>query len=158
VKTYQIEKAVVKHFNPRQNLIVPNVSWGFFTHHEADLLVCTKARCLYEIELKVTKRDLIAEKRKRWGHRDDKNRIKYLLYAVPADLTTFALEFIEERYGILSVSKRGYNYVVTEARKATKLSDHKVSDSDRQILLRLCALRLWGLKSKLGKLIDGGAK
>jgi hypothetical protein len=44
-----IEIAVARHFNPRQKLIVPNVSWGLGFHYELDLLVVTQSRYAWEV-------------------------------------------------------------------------------------------------------------
>lgn len=166
IKTYELEKIVVEHFRPRQNLVVPNVSWGFFGHsrnsdnHEADLLVCTDAGCLWEIELKVSKSDLLADFKKRHSHFD--SRLKHVWFAMPFDLVATAEQLLDERFGIMYPEWRevetpywvssGWHIVVH--RKPKQLSDYKATDKEKQELLRLCALRVWGLKAKLGKMMS----
>ena len=167
IKTYELEKMVVEHFRPRQNLVVPNVSWGFFGHgargsrsHEADILVCTDAGCLYEVELKVSKSDLLADMKKHHHHFCP--RLKYVWFAVPFDLVETAEKFLDPRFGIMYPEWRdietpywdthGWHIVVH--RKPQKLSDYQATEKERQDLLRLCALRVWGLKSKLAKIMS----
>ena len=65
IKTPELELLVAEHFGIRQNLIIPNLSWGIGLNYEADLTVVTRARCCYEIELKVSKADLVAESKKK---------------------------------------------------------------------------------------------
>jgi len=43
MKTIEMEIAFARYFGIRQNLIIPNVSWGMDTH-ECDLFVLTPAR------------------------------------------------------------------------------------------------------------------
>lgn len=49
----QIELGLAQYFNFRNNVIVPNVSWGLL-NHEADLLILNKSGYLTEIEIKRT--------------------------------------------------------------------------------------------------------
>ena len=51
VTTPELEYAVAQYIGIRTHLIVPNVSWGFLNNYEADLLVVTRARYLWVIEL-----------------------------------------------------------------------------------------------------------
>lgn len=48
----QIELAIAQMFGIRNNIIVPNVSWGFFDTHEADLVIINKSNYLTEVEIK----------------------------------------------------------------------------------------------------------
>ena len=45
----QIECAVAECFGVRNNIIVPNVSWGFFATHEADMIIINKSGYLTEV-------------------------------------------------------------------------------------------------------------
>jgi len=164
--TLEMEIALAAHFNARQNLIVPGIHWGFFIH-EMDLLVLTKAGYAYEVEIKVSKADLIKDKEKRHGHRDTQGRIKYLYFAIPVKLQPF-IEHIPERAGIITVNKSmgrfgrygrdGYETYETEIypcnilRQPETLSKYKFSDKERYDVARLGTMRIWPMKEKLLKL------
>lgn len=47
-----LQIACARYFNPRKNVIVPNVSWGMALH-ECDILVMTPAGVAYEVECKI---------------------------------------------------------------------------------------------------------
>lgn len=59
-----IEIAIAKMFNYRMNVIVPNVSWGLGLRCECDLLIVSQRRYATEIEIKVSKSDIKADKKK----------------------------------------------------------------------------------------------
>lgn len=48
---HEIELAVAQVFGIRNNIIVPNVSWGFFATHEADLVIINKTGYMTEVEI-----------------------------------------------------------------------------------------------------------
>jgi len=141
----EIEVAVAEYFNPRTNLIVPNVSWGMFLH-ECDLLVLTPSGYAYEIEIKTSKQDLIKDLDK--PHKHDSKKIKKLYFAIPSKLID-CLSYIPERAGVIIVNE--------ETRRCKKIREGKVwnnykfSDSDRYMLARLGSMRIWGLKKKLSQ-------
>ena len=64
MKAIDIELAVSNYLNPRTNLIVPNVHWGMCLH-ECDLLVITRSGYAWEVEIKVSRVDLIKNKEKK---------------------------------------------------------------------------------------------
>ncbi|MCK5450226.1 MAG: MmcB family DNA repair protein [Candidatus Omnitrophica bacterium] len=149
-----IELAVVEFFNPRQNLIVPNVWWSYFKH-ECDLLVLTKSNYAYEIEIKTTLSDLKKDLLKKHGHYDHK--IKRLYFAIPESLEKHIVH-IPERAGVLAVKPRqgrtfsGEKIIYTHLsvlRKAKDTSKYKFSNEDRYNLARLGTMRVWKLKQKL---------
>ena len=166
--TLEMEIALAAHFNHRQNLIVPGVHWGFFIH-EIDLFVLTKAGYAYEVEIKVSKADLVKDKGKRHQHRDDKGRIKYLYFAIPESLKA-EIVHIPDRAGIIVVEKYmgkwgryvkdRYETYEKEAyncrlmRAPEMLGTYKFSDSERYTIARLGALRIWSMKDKLLRLAN----
>ena len=106
--TLEIEIALMKYFNFRQNLIVPNIGWGIIDSymnslHECDLLVLSQANYAIEIEIKTNKYDLLRDNKKKHGHIH--NYIKFLYFAVPQDLQEMALQNIPERAGLLIVKR-----------------------------------------------------
>ena len=102
LKAIDIELAVSGYLNPRQNLIVPNVHWGLGIH-ECDLLVITQAGYAWEIEIKVSKADLIKDGKKRHGHIDF--RIKELWFAIPKYLEPH-IEHVPKHAGIIVVDDK----------------------------------------------------
>lgn len=67
----EIELAIVNSgiFNKRNDIIVPNVSWGLL-NHEADMVVMTKSGYLTEIEIKRSWEDFKADFKKPHEHKD----------------------------------------------------------------------------------------
>ncbi len=146
-----IEIAVMEYLGIRANLIVPNVHWGLFLH-ECDLLVITKAGYAWEIEIKVSKADLIADKKKEHGHMSA--RIKSLYFAMPEEMEPY-IEHVPERAGIILVKRhnpesRSYLYCRT-IRRPANYKGYKFSIQERYEVARLGAMRILGLKKKLRK-------
>ncbi len=147
ITTLDIEIAVSKYFNPRANLIVPNVSWGLDLH-EVDLLVLTKNNYAYEIEIKTSRTDLRADQKKRHGHRNGK--ISRLYFALPVDLCEWRnLELISERAGILVIDAEGR---CKQIRKAVQSHNYQFTDKQRLALARLGTMRIWGMKEQIRSL------
>ena len=153
ITTPEMEIALSLYFGRRTNLIIPNVSWGMF-NHECDLIVLTPAGYAWEVEIKISKADLIKDKLKRHGHRD--HRIKYLYFAIPKYLEEY-IEHIPERSGIVIVDeKRPYyeHHPCRVIRKPSAISNpYKFTDRDRYKIARLGALRIWTLKNNIINLI-----
>jgi len=152
ITTLEIEARLAGHFNYRQNLIVPNISWGM-NIHECDLLIVTKSGYATEVEIKISKGDLKKDAEKKHNHEDRYNRIRRLYFAIPESLTD-CIEFIPERAGIIVLS-RGKNYgedylycrVLREARVNNTCK--KFTDEERFNVARLGTMRIWGLKRKI---------
>lgn len=147
-----IEIAVSHYFNIRANIIVPNVSWGLRLH-ECDLLVLTKNGYAYEVEIKVSRADLIKDASK--PHNHDSKRISRLYFAIPAKLKD-CVEFIPERAGIL-VCDHGegpYKHTIhcRRLREAAKTYDYQWPEHERLALARLGAMRVWSLKLSIRNL------
>ena len=141
ITTVEIEEAIFRFFNPRVNIIVPNVSWGLNFGHEIDILVCTKSGYCTEVEIKISKQDILADKKKKHSHED--NRLKYLYFAVPYHLKDFALEHIPKRAGLIAVYDRNGFLVPKKVRKAKcRKNCIKLSDQEINKLLRLGCMRL----------------
>ncbi len=154
ITTPEMECALANWLNYRANLIVPNVYWGMTGFHECDLLVVSKAGYLTEIEIKVTKSDLRADKKKWHGHRS--LRIKRLFFALP-DYLEHCVDLVPERAGIILVRPEGnvpgvypYHPRCRATRPAQRNKDAgKISEADRYKIARLGALRIWNLKRQL---------
>lgn len=158
--TTELEISLAYYFKYTRNIIVPSVRWGM-SIHECDLLIMTKAGYLYEVEIKRTKQDLLADLKKKHGHND--KRIKHFYFAIPNELLESCEEFIPKRAGILVVKstkpytdyKGNYRdsfYYWKLIRKPKVLSNYKCTNSERLKLARLGTLRIWALKSRILKL------
>ncbi len=156
-KTLDIEIAVAKYFNPRMNLIVPNLFWGMF-NYELDLCVLSKSGYATEVEIKSCRADLIKDKEKLHGHHNE--MIKYLYFALPYHLLK-DVGHVPERAGILIVRwqeawetyhfKRDAFYSCTRFREPKINYNRQWTDTERAKLLRLAAMRTWTLKNQLQK-------
>ncbi len=140
---FDIELAIAQHYSWRVNLIVPNVSWGLFLH-ECDLLVCTKANYLTEIEIKVDKYDLRKDREKRHQHLSKK--IKRFYFGIPDTLLS-EIEYIPERAGILTVDK--YKRVKKYRESAINPTAQPIGADMREKLMHLGCMRIWGLMKAL---------
>jgi len=156
MKTIDIEIAVMKYFGVRRHIIVPNVYWGIGIDYECDLVVLTNSGYATEIEIKVSKGDLLKDKNKKHNH--DSNYFKYLYFAVPKRLEEVALANIPERAGLLVVENKKirtftnefYKIETDEIKKPTKNKQaHKWDFKERLNLTRLGTMRILGLKEKI---------
>jgi hypothetical protein len=172
--TLDIEIAVIKGFKPRQNLIVPNVSWGIWDKyygalHECDVLILSKSGYATEVEIKANKSDLVKDSEKHHNHIH--GLIRRFYFAVPEKLKDFALANIPERAGlyVLKVVERTrynwdtggcaeetYSTNILECVKECKINTKAVkwSNEDKYKLARLGAMRILGLKQKINKLLN----
>jgi hypothetical protein len=135
------------------NLIVPNISWGLGLH-ECDLLICSKTSYCTEVEIKISKSDLIKDKEKSHGHNSDK--IKFLYFAIPDYLNTDEIiSHIPERAGILVVRNNGKRLVVSKIREPQRnITAVKITNQERYEIARLGTMRIFGMKLKIKKLQD----
>jgi len=151
ITTLEMEIALANYFGIRQNLIVPNVSWGMDLH-ECDLFVLTPAGYGWEVEIKTGKADLLKDKNKRHGHYSSK--IKFLYFAIPDYLERYTYQ-IPLRAGIIVVRPNNNyecGYWCEKFRKPKANGSYKYTDLERLQLARLGALRIWGLKKKISSL------
>jgi len=139
--TAGIELAVAAYFDYRRNIVVPNVWWGFGLNHECDLLVMTGSGYCYEVEIKVSRSDLKADQKKRYGHAS--NKIRKLYFAIPTKLTPH-VNLVPDRAGILIVGDGGYIRKHREAKPNQFCK--QLGDKERAKLLTLGCMRIWKLK------------
>jgi hypothetical protein len=141
--TQEIEIAIVKYYGYRNNIIIPNISWGLDVH-ECDLFILNENNYATEIEIKVSVSDLKKDCKKKHKHISDK--IKYFWFAIPSKLCKY-IEYIPIRAGILIVNSKGRVFVLDKPK--TRKNSKKLSEDERLQLLRLGVMRLWPLKEKL---------
>lgn len=148
----EIEFAIAGWFGIRTHVIVPNLSWGLNLAFECDLAVLSGSGYLYEVEIKISRSDLIRDREKHKWHYYDTGKIRKLWFAIPERLLK-AIDHIPDKAGILVVSKSGR---VSEIRKPqVNGAANTLTDKEQYKVARLGAMRVWKLK---GKLIDKESK
>lgn len=143
-----MEETIARHFGIRQNLIVPNISWGLGVH-ECDVLVVRPSGIAIEVEIKRSRADLLADFKKGHGHKSKK--IGQLYYAIPSCLYESCADLIPEHAGILELWKheqRGWWYC-TVRKEAPKNGNRKLTEKEILKVARLGTMRIWSLKRKV---------
>ena len=142
----KIEIAVARHFNPRMNLIVPNIFWGLGFNYELDLIIVTQSNYAWEVEIKISISDLKAEKKKNcFAHCS--NKIRRLYFAIPDYIQKDAILLIPDKAGLLTVD-RNLRVGIIRAPKINKTA-RKLSETEIKKVSELAAMRIWFLKEKL---------
>lgn len=150
MKTLNMEIALATWFTG-SNIVVPNISWGLGIH-ECDLLVLTKVGYALEVEIKVSKSDLKKDVEKTHGH--ESNLIKALYFAIPEKLVS-SIEHIPERAGIIVVEKHhNGNFCKLLRKPVINKQARKLTGEEQFTVVRLGAIRIWGLKVKIQKLTE----
>ena len=149
-----IEIAVANHFNPRANVIVPNVSWGLFSGgREADILVIRPSAFAAEVEIKTTAADIKRDLKKKRHRVDkyfdhDKNMIREKYFAVPVALA--AHPDIPAECGILAVAEdRSWPQVIRRSR--LNKNARRLTPTEIHHVMELGLMRIWTLKAALQK-------
>lgn len=162
---YMIQQILVNRFITggfRVNLCVPNVSFGFFNTHEADLVVVSKAGYLTEYEIKRTWQDFLHDFKKDTNHFE--NKVCRLYYVVPTFLAERCIEYLKQHawpspynnvmlgydcpVGLITYNEEGgmkewlcapYLNIYTQR----KLQNYKLTDEQIFNLARLGSMRYW---------------
>lgn len=151
--TLEIEIAMMDYIGVRQNVIVNGIHWGITlgnrSMHECDLLSLTKSGYASEIEIKISKSDLLKDKKKKHNHFH--KHIKYLWFAVPEKLKGIALEEIPERAGLYTLHKweDGRITVHIEKHAIPRKNAVKWPNEERNDLMKLGTMRIITLKRQL---------
>ncbi len=138
-------------FNKRQDIFVPNVSYGLL-EHEADLVVMTKSGYLSEIEIKRSWADFLADFKKPHGHKDE--RVYRFYYAVPEKIAELVIEYIQDHQvptdGVIVYYENG-TYSFTPGGKMGVYYSHgrKLFMEEQLTIARLGCMRIWNLKQKI---------
>jgi hypothetical protein len=158
LKTIEMEVAIAKYFGSRQNIVVPNISWGFM-NHEADMFIIKKSKYAVEVEIKRTKSDLMADFKKLHKHED--NRIHELYYAIPDNLYESCKSLIPKHAGIITCERwyvsweKKWSITVRTRRNPIKnILARKLTDKECLKIAHLGTMRIWNLKNKIIKLED----
>lgn len=159
-----MEIAVADLLDYRTNLIVPNVSYGWGLAHEADLIVVSPKNKVTEVEIKVSRTDLLNDLKKD-KHTKPSKIIGRLIYAIPVELKEVFLENFPRHYGLITVAwteeygwrnnKRVIVKVGYKAKWEHQVNYSKtvqpIDDKKKMELQRLGCMRIWSLKAKNSK-------
>ncbi len=148
----QIQCAVADVFGVRTNIIVPNVSWGFFATHEADMVVINKSGYLIEVEIKRSWEDFKKDFQKTTTH--DEGKVQWKFFAVPASLKEKVLEYLavnqRNDWGVIIYYEDGSAwYEKYPNRYGNPNPKNKLFLEEKLAIARLGCMRIWGLKKKL---------
>ena len=138
-------------FNKRQDIFVPNVSYGLL-NHEADLVVMTKSGYLSEIEIKRSWADFLADFKKPHEHKDE--RVYRFYYAVPEKIAERVIEYVQDHQvptdGVIVYYEDG-KYSFTPGWKMGVYYSHgrKLFMEEQLTIARLGCMRIWNLKQKI---------
>lgn len=157
MKTLDIEIALMSHYYgayivvPRVH-IDPDYNTGSSFPYEADIILLNrKSNYATEIEIKVSKSDLIKDKDKKHNH--DSNLFSRLYFAVPKDLYEIALEHVPDKAGILVIYKyRNYYKVIEKRRPKRNTMAVPLSPYKEKWLLMAAYYKILPLHRKIKKL------
>lgn len=151
--TTEMEFAISRRFDVRTHLMVPNISWGLFSH-EADMLVVRESGYCLEFEIKRSFADYKADFKKRKWKNGSSNRIKEFYYTFPAelwhkrenDIRTLLPDFA----GVL-VIYNGEGFPTSKIARDAKPNSKSIPLSKSQMydVARLGTMRIWNLKSQI---------
>jgi len=150
ITTIEMELAIAEFFDIRKNIIVPNISWGLSGMHECDIFIIKKSRYAIEIEIKISKSDLLADFKKKHNHVD--NRIKEFYYAIPIDLLEACENHIPEHVGIIVCERNGrYNSITTRIHRETTANKNCRKLNEKEVLkvAVLGTMRIFKLKERI---------
>lgn len=148
-----MEVAIARMFDVRKNIIVPNISHGLNGMHECDLFLIKKSGVAVEIEIKISKSDLLADFKKEHQHIDIQHRIAEFYYAMPRELYEKCIDLIPASAGIIVCERNSYKNVVAHILKqAKKIKGYRTLTLEEQFkVARLGCMRIFKLKEKLLK-------
>jgi len=148
---WEIEYVVAGYFDYLSHLIVPNIyaySIGLHGGYEMDLVIMSSSGYLQEVEIKVSRGDLIKDADKtRWRYPGWAST-KKMWFAMPEKMDRpNCAEHVPEFAGILIVGTSGK---VKVTREATINKEAKPLNIKQQYkLARLGAIRIWGPKRNM---------
>ena len=164
----QIQRLIIGHYGgARRNTFIPNVSWGYFKTHEADLVMISKEGYMTEFEIKRSWSDFLADFKKTTNHFE--NKVAHLYYVVPESIKDKSREYIEQHEFPEPYNRKSYrNYPpvgllyysewlhVWECLRAPHLArftedndqDYKLYLEEQIKLMRLGCMRYWLRKDK----------
>jgi hypothetical protein len=153
ITTIEIEEAVARKFGVRTNIIVPNVSWGLPGMHECDLFIIKMSGYGVEVEIKISKADLLSDFKKSHSHKDRFNRIKEFYYAFPENMLKTCEGLIPKDAGIIVCRRSDWGEKLVYAsfhRDPVPIKiARKLTTEEQFKVARLGTMRIWTLKNKI---------
>jgi hypothetical protein len=147
--TSEIEVAVADWFGIRTHIMVPNICCGLGIH-ECDLLIVTGARYAVEVEIKISRSDLIADKKKRHQHKS--KLIRRLFFAMPEAMEK-DVEHVPAHAGIIIVCETQWGKRCKLIRPAKNNTEAKPLSPEKYFdVARLGAMRIWDLRRQINNL------
>ena len=148
-----IQALLAEYFGIRNNIIVPNVSWGLLDY-EADLLIMNKTGYVTEIEIKRSWSDFLADFKK--DENAHKSEIIYQFwYCVPDSLYKDCIEKLKEVYpdsldrpNVISYSDSGVLNFHGKSASYCRGKHRKMFLEEQLKLARLGAMRYWSSEFK----------
>ena len=148
-----IQALLAEYFGIRNNIIVPNVSWGLLDY-EADLLVMNKTGYVTEIEIKRSWSDFLADFKK--DENAHKSEIIYQFwYCVPDSLYKDCIDKLKEVYpdsldrpNVISYSDSGVLNFHGKTASYCRGKHRKMFLEEQLKLARLGAMRYWSSEFK----------
>lgn len=161
----EIQRKIVSAYDIRKDIFVPNVSWGYFRTHEADLVMIHNGY-LVEFEIKRSWEDFLADFKKDATHFEGK--VFMLYYVVPESIADKCWEFIqnhewEEPYnrgpkpcGLMTYDE-GKDAPVKTRHFGQELSnytdksnkEYKLYLEEQNAIMRLGCMRLWNKQNTI---------
>ena len=151
----EMETSIMKLFGIRENVIVPNISWGFDGIHEIDLFVMRKSGLAIEVEIKRSISDLRADFKKKHNH--ESSRISKLYYAIPDKLLEKSIPLIPNNAGIiicyrLNNNERNIARALIHREAKIRKGSRKLTPKEQFKIARLGCMRILNLKNKIIKI------
>ena len=148
-----IQALLAEYFGIRNNIIVPNVSWGLLDY-EADLLIMNKTGYVTEIEIKRSWSDFLADFKK--DENAHKSEIIYQFwYCVPDSLYKDCIDKLKEVYpdsldrpNVISYSDSGVLNFHGKTASYCRGKHRKMFLEEQLKLARLGAMRYWSSEFK----------
>jgi len=107
----------------RGTICIPNVSYGFFSHIECDLIEITESGCIHEYEIKRSWSDFLADFKK--PHFHDDIRICRLTFVLPKEFADERLvAFCRDNYAAF---RREFDFLFYE-------NDGRIVQKERQLV------------------------
>ena len=170
-----LEIALARYVDYRQNLVIPNLSHAFFPYWESDIIAISGSGYMTEYEIKTSVSDLKREWRKqRWKWLTFPRRgvgkngrprnefvdlIRRYIIVVPDSIADKCQGLIPEAVGAGLLTFDRYSeesglgdrlFISRELQKPKVNRDaRKITDAERQHLGHLMALRYWTAREKL---------
>ena len=132
------------YLDHRQNLLFPNVHFG---GGEIDMAVVTKARYLWELEIKLTLADWERDAGKKKWSAASRQCVSRFYYVVPTALLETIPDFVPQTTGILeiqSIDENGLAHIyIRERRSAHRLLAAKLDRDQIAALMGSTYHRFW---------------